>query len=66
MRLSLQQVETIKRLLRTTYGEWAQIRLFGSQVHDHRRGGDIDLLVRYRGMAVQPIVQIAREAGMVF
>jgi predicted nucleotidyltransferase len=98
LRLSPQQVETIKRLIHATYGAGATVRLFGSQVDDRRRGGDIDLLVEIaaeadRGLdaewrlqrqlsealderkvdlvlhrndaAPPPIVQIARDTGMV-
>lgn len=49
MRLSPSQVETIKRMVRAACGQRARVRLFGSQVDDRRRGGDIDLLVEVEG-----------------
>jgi predicted nucleotidyltransferase len=45
MRLGPHQVATIKRLVAEAYGDTAVVRLFGSQVDDSRKGGDIDLLV---------------------
>jgi predicted nucleotidyltransferase len=45
MRLDSRHVATIRRLVREAYGDAAEVRLFGSQVDDARKGGDIDLLV---------------------
>ena len=45
MRLAPGEVATIKRLVTATYGAGAIVRLFGSQLDDTRRGGDIDLMV---------------------
>jgi predicted nucleotidyltransferase len=44
MRLSRQQVETIKSLFEQTFGS-GRVYLFGSRVDDSRRGGDIDLYI---------------------
>lgn len=43
MRLKPFEVEAIKDAARRTFGERVVVRLFGSRVHDQRRGGDIDL-----------------------
>lgn len=43
MRLSPAYVEAIKRSAAEAFGPTAVVRLFGSRVHDHLRGGDIDL-----------------------
>lgn len=45
MRLSADEVAAIRRLVAETYGSEAAVWLFGSQVDDTRKGGDIDLLV---------------------
>lgn len=46
MRLTAQQVDTIRRVIREEAGADAAVRLFGSRLDDTARGGDIDLLVR--------------------
>lgn len=43
MRLSLEYAEAIKSAACGAFGQTAVVRLFGSRVHDHLRGGDIDL-----------------------
>ena len=45
MRLTPDEVSAIKAAAREAFGRSAIVRLFGSRVHDHLRGGDIDLLV---------------------
>ena len=45
MRLTPHEVEAIKTAASDAFGDDAVVRLFGSRVHDHLRGGDIDLLV---------------------
>lgn len=45
MRLTPQQIESLKQVAAEVFGSQAQIRLFGSRVDDQRRGGDIDLYV---------------------
>jgi len=44
MRLSKNEVETLKQTLRSLSPE-AKIYLFGSRVDDTKKGGDVDLLV---------------------
>lgn len=51
MRLSAREVATIKHLVAETYGPGAVVRLFGSQLDDRRKGGDIDLMVEVEGEA---------------
>ncbi len=45
MRLPPDYVAAIKEAAREAFGASAVVRLFGSRVHDHLRGGDIDLHV---------------------
>lgn len=45
MRLNAHQRETIKQAARGCFGADATVRLFGSRVDDHKRGGDIDLFI---------------------
>jgi uncharacterized protein YutE (UPF0331/DUF86 family)/predicted nucleotidyltransferase len=45
MRLTADEVATIRRLVAEAYGPEAEIRLFGSQLDPRGKGGDIDLLV---------------------
>jgi predicted nucleotidyltransferase len=45
MRLTPDQIETIRRTTEEVFGATARVRLFGSRLDDSARGGDIDLLV---------------------
>lgn len=44
MRLTLDQVQAIRQVAHRELGADAQVRVFGSQALDDRKGGDIDLL----------------------
>jgi uncharacterized protein len=45
MRLTQQQINTIKKATEEVFGPDANVWLFGSRVDDARRGGDIDLMI---------------------
>lgn len=45
MRLTPDEIAAIKDCAARHFGAGATVRLFGSRVHDHLRGGDIDLHV---------------------
>lgn len=45
MRLTQEQIRTIKETAGKYFGEQATVLLFGSRTKDHRRGGDIDLYI---------------------
>ncbi|TFH86642.1 nucleotidyltransferase domain-containing protein [Billgrantia azerbaijanica] len=45
MRLTSEQVDTIKQATAEVFGNEVSVRLFGSRLDDEARGGDIDLLV---------------------
>ncbi len=53
MRLTPQQIESLKHVAAEVFGSQAQIRLFGSRVDDRRRGGDIDLYVTGVALSVE-------------
>jgi predicted nucleotidyltransferase len=46
MRLSPEQSEIIRQATATAFGADARVWLFGSRIDDHKRGGDIDLLIQ--------------------
>jgi predicted nucleotidyltransferase len=46
MRLTREQTEAIRQAAREAFGAGTDVWLFGSRVHDSKRGGDIDLLLR--------------------
>lgn len=56
MRLSPQMRNQLKQLIVDELGESASVRLFGSRLDDHARGGDVDLLVE----SARPIEHPAR------
>ncbi|HEX8445974.1 MAG TPA: nucleotidyltransferase domain-containing protein [Sphingomonas sp.] len=45
MRLTPTEIDAIKAAASEVFGVDAVVRLFGSRVHDHLLGGDIDLLI---------------------
>ncbi|GGB28112.1 hypothetical protein GCM10011380_17140 [Sphingomonas metalli] len=45
MRLKQRDIDAIRIATRATFGDTASVSLFGSRLHDDRRGGDIDLLI---------------------
>lgn len=45
MRLTNEQIMTIKTIILSNFGPAAKLMLFGSRMDDSKRGGDIDLLV---------------------
>lgn len=44
MRLTPDQIQSIKQTARTVLGDDVRVILFGSRVDDSKKGGDIDLL----------------------
>lgn len=55
MRLLPQACEAIVRTTAELAGPDARVHLFGSRLHDHLRGGDIDLLVQCPQPVARPL-----------
>lgn len=60
MRLRAEQIEIIRDVVREEAGSGARVRLFGSRLHDDRRGGDVDLLVELDEPVANPAWLSAR------
>ena len=54
MRLTEQQILTIKQVVLISAGGSAKITLFGSRVDDTKKGGDIDLLITLSEVVEHP------------
>ncbi|TXF13367.1 nucleotidyltransferase domain-containing protein [Pelomicrobium methylotrophicum] len=65
MRLTAQQIQAIKTIVREQAGADATVRLFGSRLDDAAKGGDVDLLVEVPYAVQSPAVLAARIAGRV-
>lgn len=53
MRLTPIEHSFVKTIAQATWGEHVKVTLFGSRLHDHQRGGDLDLYVE----TAQPSLQ---------
>ena len=56
MRLSTDQIQAIRQAATASFGEGASVWLFGSRADDHKKGGDIDLLVRPPTFGSRPAI----------
>jgi predicted nucleotidyltransferase len=56
MRLTEEQVRSIRRVVADTAGAGAEVRVFGSRLRDDVLGGDVDLLVECPGAVEHPAV----------
>lgn len=65
MRLSSEQISTIRKLTSQIAGASARVWLFGSRVRDDLRGGDVDLLIALDSEVLEPAQLSARLAACV-
>ena len=65
MRLTLEQIQQIKREAAALFGPDAAVYLFGSRVDDGLRGGDVDLMVELNKPVDQPSMKAARLGGRI-
>jgi len=55
MRLTEEQLRSIRRIVRDTAGPDAKVMVFGSRVDDEAKGGDLDLLVELPEGHIRPV-----------
>jgi predicted nucleotidyltransferase len=65
MRLTDQQIEVIRQLAREVAGENAHVRVFGSRLDDHAKGGDVDLMLELQEPVDNPALIAARMSARV-
>ena len=65
MRLTSEQVDTIKSTAQAVLGADVQVTLFGSRVHDEQKGGDVDLMLEVQQAIAEPALMSARVASKV-
>ena len=65
MRLTPEQIQGIRRIVRQLAGEQAGIRVFGSRLDDHARGGDLDLLLELPEPVANPALLAAQVSAQV-
>lgn len=65
MRLTPSQIDLIRSTAQQLLGAHAQVTLFGSRLDDHRKGGDVDLMVEVPNAIEDPAVLSARLASRV-
>lgn len=63
MRLTAEQADAIRRVVREEAGSDAAVRLFGSRLDDDARGGDVDLLLQIPRPVESPALFSARIAA---
>ncbi len=65
MRLTEQQIQSIRRIVGETAGPTAQTRVFGSRLRDEALGGDLDLLVELPEPIEHPAQLAARLSARI-
>jgi predicted nucleotidyltransferase len=65
MRLTEDQIDSIRQLTREIAGDRARVRVFGSRLDDNAKGGDLDLLLEVPDPVENPALMTARLAARV-
>ena len=65
MRLTPEQIHSIKSTAQAVLGADVQVTLFGSRVHDEQKGGDVDLMLEVQQAIAEPALMSARVAARV-
>ena len=65
MRMSREQIETIRALSREVAGPGVRVRLFGSRLDDAARGGDVDLMIELDQPVENPALLGARLSAKI-
>ena len=65
MRLTDDQIDTVRRCARKVAGDQARVRVFGSRLDDTALGGDLDLLVELTEPVDNPALMSARLSALV-
>jgi predicted nucleotidyltransferase len=65
MRLSLQYAAMIRKEAKSLAGDDVRVRLFGSRVDDHAKGGDVDLLLELKHSVDEPAQLAAKLAARI-
>ncbi len=65
MRLTDDQIQTVCQLSRQVAGNQVRVRVFGSRLDDHARGGDLDLMLELTESVDNPALIAARLSGLV-
>jgi predicted nucleotidyltransferase len=63
MRLTDEQIDSIRRLVRLMAGDEARIRVFGSRLDDMAHGGDLDLMIELPEPVENPALVAAQIAA---
>jgi predicted nucleotidyltransferase len=63
MRLTADQINTIKHNTHQIFGANARVYLFGSRVDDHAKGGDIDLFIELPEQRDKPLALLLKLNG---
>ena len=65
MRLTQEQIETIRQLVRKVAGNRTRVRVFGSRLDDAGQGGDLDLMLELPDPVDNPALMAAQMAAQV-
>lgn len=65
MRLSDQQIKTIKSVTQELTPPPVSVKLFGSRLDNNQRGGDVDLLLEFEEALEHPAMMAAQVAARI-